>query len=95
MKKNWTKQEMDALYLEIQKKAATDIKFRKALLEDANKAIEEMLGEPLPDGCMLKAVEQDPNYTSTFVIPDFIGDELSADMMDNIVGAGGDRKSVV
>ena len=82
----WTKEKMEEVYSEIQEKAMTDMDFRKELLKDANKAVEELIGEPLPEGCKLKAVEQDPNYSATFVIPDLISDELSPDELDKVVG---------
>ena len=84
--KDWTKEEMEKLYQEVMTRSATDKTFRKELLEDANQAIEKLTGEALPDGSRIKAVEQDPNYSATFVIPDFIGEELSAEELDKVVG---------
>ena len=37
--KEWTREELDKLYAQVQKKAATDKKFREELLSDANAAI--------------------------------------------------------
>lgn len=91
--RQWTQKEMDALYEEIQKKAMTDREFREKLLKDTNAAVEEMIGEPLPEGAKLKAVERDPAYTQEFVIPDFVGDELSQEELDKI--ADGDAQDMV
>ena len=84
--KQWSKEELDKLYVQVQQKAATDKKFREELLSDANAAIEKIAGEKLPDGFTVKAVEQDPNYSATFVIPDLISEELSQDDLSNMAG---------
>ena len=84
--RNWTMEEMEKLYEEVRTKAMMDADFRKKLLADANGAVEELIGEPLPEGCKLKAIEQDPAYSATFTIPDFVGDELSPDELDKVTG---------
>jgi hypothetical protein len=52
----------------ILKKAMTDAAFRKALLADANSAIEKELGAKLPAGVKIKAVEDTPS-TVHLVLP--------------------------
>lgn len=83
---SWTQNEMEALYKEMQKKAMLDENFRKELLQDANAALEKLAGKKLPEGCNIKVVENDPAYTATFVLPDLISEELTADEMDGAAG---------
>lgn len=91
--KKWTNRELEEVYQEVQKRSMTDREFREKLLKDANKAIEEMIGEPLPEGCRLKAIEQDPNYSATFVLPDFVSNELSPEELNKY--AGGEDEPIV
>lgn len=82
----WTQQEMNELYVKMQKKSATDEEFRKKLLENPNKALEELSGKPLPEGCKFKIIENDPNYTATFVLPDLLSEELSDNDLESAAG---------
>ncbi len=71
----WTQKEIEELMVEMTKKSMTDPEFRREVLADANKALEKLAGRPLPEGISLKCVEKDPNYQSTFVLPDLIDEE--------------------
>ena len=82
----WSKEKLEKTYAEVQKKAALDAEFRKELLKDANAAIEKATGEKIPEGFTLKAVEQDPNYSATFVIPDLVSEELTEGEMKEMAG---------
>ncbi len=82
----WTKEKLEKIYVDVQKKCATDKEFRDEILKDANSAIEKLTGETIPEGFKLKAVEQDPNYTTTFVIPDLISEELTEGDMQKMAG---------
>ncbi len=91
----WTKQELDELVAKMTKKAATDMEFRKAVLEDAVSALEKLAGRPLPPGMTLKAVEKDPNYQTTLVLPDFVDEEkISDELLENVAGGTGPAGSI-
>ncbi|MBR5909824.1 MAG: NHLP leader peptide family RiPP precursor [Schwartzia sp.] len=82
----WTKEEMEKLYIQMQKKAMTDEAFRKDVLADANKALEKLAGKKLPEGMKFKVIEKDPAYTATFVLPDFVSEELDMAELDKTAG---------
>lgn len=84
----WTKEEMETLYANMQKKAMTDEEFRKEVLADANKALERLAGKKLPEGVKVKAIEQDPAYTATFVLPDFVPEEMDMEDLEKAAGGG-------
>ena len=86
---SWTQKEMDDLYLEMQKKAMVDEKFRKELLEDSARALESLAGKKLPEGCKIKVIENDPSYSATFVLPDLISEEFSPEDLDKASGGEG------
>ncbi len=84
---NWTQQEMDELIAKMTKKAMTDAAFRKEVLEDATKALEKLAGRPLPEGSSLKCIEKDPNYQTTFVLPDLIDEErINDESLEQVAG---------
>jgi hypothetical protein len=70
-------------------KATTDEEFRQKLLENPKAAIEKLTGETLPDDYKIKVLENDPNYTATFVLPDLKSD-LDLDDLENVAGGFGD-----
>ncbi len=83
----WTKQEIEKLLAEMTKKAMTDPEFRREVLEDANAALEKLAGRPLPNGVSLKCIEKDPNYQSTFVLPDLLDEEkLDDESLADVAG---------
>ena len=82
----WTQEKLQALYVEVQKKAMTDEAFRKELLADSTKAIEALAGEKLPEGFKLKVIENDPAYTATMVLPDLVGRELTDEESEAVAG---------
>ena len=82
----WTQEKLEALYVEVQKKAMTDEAFRKELLADSTKAIEALAGEKLPEGFKLKVIENDPAYTATMVLPDLVGRELTEEENEAVAG---------
>jgi hypothetical protein len=84
---NWTQQELEELIVTMTKKSMTDAAFRKEVLDDATSALEKLAGKPLPDGMTLKCVERDPNYQSTFVLPDFVdGEKLDEESLSGVAG---------
>lgn len=82
----WTKEAVEQLYVEAQKKAATDEGFRKEILADANAALEKLSGKKLPEGMKIKVVENDPAYTATFVLPDLLSEEVDMEELDKAAG---------
>lgn len=82
----WTQENLNSLYLKIQQMAVTDEEFRKALLENPNKVIEELIGEKLPEGFKVNIIENDPAYNATFVLPSFMGEELEDEDLDQVAG---------
>ncbi len=83
----WTPKQIEELLAEMTKKAMTDAEFRKEVLEDATAALEKLAGRPLPQGASLKCIEKDPNYQSTFVLPDLLDEEkLDDESLANVAG---------
>ncbi len=83
----WTQKEIEDLLAEMTRKSMTDMEFRKEVLEDANAALEKLAGRPLPNGVKLKCIEKDPNYQSTFVLPDLLDEEkLDDESLANVAG---------
>ena len=81
-----TKEKLESVLSEVQRRSMTDADFRKKLLENSQAVIEEVAGEKLPEGVNFKIVESDPNYTATLVLPDLISDEFSAEDLDATAG---------
>jgi hypothetical protein len=86
---SWTQEEMNEVYAKVMQKATADEEFRKELLENPKVAIEKLTGETLPDDYKIKVLENDPNYTATFVLPDLRTD-LDLDDLENVAGGLGD-----
>ncbi len=82
----WTPENLNELYLKVQKQAMTDEEFRKDLLSDPNAVIEQETGEKLPEGFKIQVIESDPAYTATFVLPDMLGEELEDGELDQVAG---------
>ena len=82
----WTQENLNELYLKVQKQALTDEEFRKDLLSDPNAVIEKETGEKLPEGFKIQVIESDPAYTATFVLPDLVGEELEDGELDQVAG---------
>lgn len=82
----WTQENLNALYLKVQKQAMTDEEFRKDLLANPNAVIERETEEKLPEGFKIQVIESDPAYTATFVLPDLMGEELEDGELDQVAG---------
>jgi len=85
---NWTNEEKLELYAKAQMMSATDEGFRAEMLADPIAALEKVSGKKIPEGVKIKVIEQDPEYTSTIVLPAFIGDELEDEALDSVAGGG-------
>jgi hypothetical protein len=88
---NWTEQEVKATIEKIQAKASTDKKFREKVLSNPAEAIKEVAGKEIPDGLKIKIIENEKDVDQTYVLPDFIGEELSDEDLDNVAGGMGRR----
>ncbi|MDR0691008.1 MAG: NHLP leader peptide family RiPP precursor [Streptococcaceae bacterium] len=86
---SWTQEEMNEVYAKVMQKATTDEEFRQELLENPKLAIEKLTGEAFPDDYKIKVLENDPNYTATFVLPDIRSANLDIDDLENVAGGGG------
>ncbi len=84
----WTQKEIEELMAEMTRKAMTDPEFRQEVLEDATVALEKLAGRPLPMGVSFKCIERDPNYQSTFVLPDLLDEEKLDDQSLTQVAGG-------
>ncbi len=82
----WTQEEIDATYQKIQAKAATDKDFRQKVLSNPKEAIKEVSGKEVPEDIKLNVIENEPGVDQTFVLPDFVGEELSDEQLDNVAG---------
>ena len=65
----WTVEETQAAINAALKRAATDAAFRELALKDANAAVQEMTGKPLPEGFRVRVLER-AGYDVTLVLPD-------------------------
>lgn len=83
---SWTQEEMNEVYSKVHKLALTDGEFREELMKDSKAAVEKLTGRELPDGFQIKVIENDPAYQATFVLPDFVGDEMDEADLDEVAG---------
>ncbi|MDR2754175.1 MAG: NHLP leader peptide family RiPP precursor [Planctomycetaceae bacterium] len=86
---NWTKDEIEQLRQSLAAKAAFDAAFRKALLENPSKIIEEQSGKKIPEGFSIDVIENKPGVIATFVLPNFYGDKLGKNELAAIAGGRG------
>ena len=82
----WNQQEIDKAYGEIYQRSKRDADFRKLVLEKPKEAIKQITGKEVPEKFKLKIVESDPNYALTLLLPEFMGDELSDDELEQVAG---------
>lgn len=90
---SWTQKELEELYQKINKALKEDPDFREKARRDAKAAVEELAGRPLEEGFRLNFIEQDAGYGDTYVLPEFVGEELDPRELDEIAG-GKNVKSV-
>ncbi|MDR1522120.1 MAG: NHLP leader peptide family RiPP precursor [Streptococcaceae bacterium] len=86
---SWTQETINEVYAKVMQKATTDEEFREELLNNPNKTIEKLTGEKLPDDFKVKILENDPNYTATFVLPNMRSTDLNIDDLENVAGGFG------
>jgi hypothetical protein len=86
---NWTKQEIDNTIDIIMKKSSIDKEFRKRVIEEPEKVIEEVSGKQVPSEFKIKVIENYTGYDQTFVLNDYMSEELSDEELDNVAGGRG------
>ena len=86
---SWTQKKLEELYREINRRLAEDPEFAEKLRKDPGKTLEELAGQPLPEGFSLQLVEKDDNYDQTYVLPDFAGEEIAFSDLDDVAGGKG------
>lgn len=82
----WTNEKVNEVFNLAMNKAKVDMDFRKKLLEDPNKTIEELAGIPIETEGKIRVIDYDPQYLATFVLPEMLGEEVSADDLDAVAG---------
>lgn len=82
----WTNEKVQEVYELAMKKAMVDEEFRKSITENPHKAIEELSGMKIDEDITIRVIENDPNYQMTFILPEMLGEEISADDLDSVVG---------
>ncbi len=82
-----TSQEAEQAIQEVVKRAQTDSEFRQLCLTDPNLAAKEAIGKDLPEGFVLRFVENQ-GADLTVVLPDPIdtSGELSEDELEQVAG---------
>lgn len=65
----WTVEETQAAIHAASRRAATDAEFRGLALKDANAAVQEITGKPLPVGFRVRVLDR-AGYDVTVVLPD-------------------------
>ena len=78
-------------------KSTTDESFRRALLTDPRRAIQQSLGIAVPPSFNMKFVEREPGVDALVVLPDFhhADGELSEDDLETIAGGADDGGSAL
>jgi len=80
--------EINEIYLEVQKKAVTDEDFRNELLENPNVAIGKILDVELPESFKFNVIEHDPTYVATFALPPVGLGEITDEELEMVAGGG-------
>ena len=85
----WTYEEGKKAMNDAVRRSATDPAFRKLLLTDVNKAVEQIAGKPVPHGYKIRVVEKG-GTDMTLVLPDPVkgGGELSDKELEQVAGGG-------
>jgi hypothetical protein len=65
----WTVEQIQPAIDAALKRAATDAAFRELALKNANAAVQEITGRPLPEGFRVRVLER-AGYDVTLVLPD-------------------------
>ena len=82
----WTQEQLENLYQEVNQKAKEDPEYLKKLREDPRAAMEEIAGCALPKDLQLNFVDGEPNHANTYVLPNFTGDEIELNELKDVSG---------
>jgi len=85
----WTYEEGKRAMNEAVRRSATDPAFRKLMLTDVNKAVEQVAGKSVPPGFKIRVMEKG-GTDMTLVLPDPVkaGGELSDKELEQVAGGG-------
>ena len=82
----WTQGEVDKAISDVTRRAVRDRNFRRLLLQDPGKAIEQVSGRAVPEGYRIKVLEADSDYDSLFVLPPLVSKELTDSEIEEVAG---------
>lgn len=82
------KEGMEQCYLQVKKRALIDEDFRKLLIAEPAKAIEEETGVKVPDNYRIRIIDYDPAYQASFFLPPFVGENISDAELDAVAAGG-------
>lgn len=74
-------------------RSVVDLEFRRQLLHDPRRAMQEALGVSVPANFRVKFIEKDKNVDALVVLPNYQcpEGELSEDELETVAGGGGRR----
>lgn len=84
----WTQQEVNQAIEKVKELSVKDAAFRKLCLENPNEAIKKVTGKDVPEGIVIKFIENVDAH-ATIVLPDAAAGELSDAALDSVTGGGG------
>ena len=80
----WTAREAETFLQQLLVRSTVDLDFRRRLLTTPQVALEEHLGKPLPASLDIRFIENEAD--ATIVLPDYLGDELSEQEQEAVIG---------
>lgn len=85
----WTYEEGKQAMNEAVRRSATDPGFRKLMLTNVNKAVEQVAGKPVPPQFKIRVLEKQ-GTDMTLILPDPVkaGGELSDKELEQVAGGG-------
>lgn len=85
----WTQEEVNQAIEKVKELSVTDAAFRKLCLENPNEAIKKVSGKEVPEGIVIKFIENIGAHM-TIVLPEAAAaGELSDDALDSVAGGVG------
>lgn len=90
---HWTVEEIEKVMQEINEKVTIDMEFRKLVLSDPYKAVEQISGKEVPKGFNIRFIDNE-GYHITHVLPDLqspIGEELTDDELEQVSAGYSDK----
>lgn len=81
-----TKEKLEQVYQQVLRRTMTDEEFRKELIANPSKAIEEETGFAVPANYNIRIIDYDPAYQGTYVLPPLVGEDVGTDELDAVAG---------